>query len=219
MAKRFSKKYEKFEDWAAVAGETSYNGRIKRLHALYPYATLTQLRGHAKSSEAPLSSTKKRDLAKLAWDDLTPEEKDQRLRARRVYFGMKKNDLSLKQAALEEGISPKAALRSINAFKKVNGEWRPKAYMRSEVTMEIYEHGKSEYVPIVDSRTAHRIGGYLAAVKSFMESGDSAFLVPYKGVKIKDSLGHLHPLETDPDILFEIHEGREEEEFYSIYGR
>lgn len=220
MAKRFSKKYEKFEDWAAVPGDTDYNGRIKRLHALYPHATLTQLRGHAKSSEAPLSSTKKRVISKLAWDDLTPEEKDQRLRARHVYFQMRKRkDLPLKQAAPEGGISPKAVLRSIDGFKKVDGEWRPKAYMRSEVPMEIYEGGARTYIHIADSRTARRISHYLAAVKTFLESGDSAVLAPFKGVKVRDSLGSYHELETDPDILYEIHEAMEEEEFYSIYGK
>ena len=217
MAKRFSKNFENYGEWEVQAGYTGYTSRIKRLHARYPTASLSQLRGHAKEKEVPLTSTKKKPTSKLDWNELTPDEKGVRMTARSVYFNMKRNESSLAATAKECGISPATVLRHVDGFKKVDGQWVVKERMVNEVPMLINSNGKSYYVLISDSRTASLIGRYLASVRNFLESGDTTYILPFLDKKIRASDGTYHVLDIRPDILYELQEQREDEEFYSIY--
>lgn len=51
MGKRFSMRYETFEEWKQQAGDTAYAKLIERLHRLHPNATLDQLRRHPKNRD------------------------------------------------------------------------------------------------------------------------------------------------------------------------
>jgi hypothetical protein len=51
MNKRFSSRFDSFEDWRRQAGDTVYAKEIERLHRLHPNATLDQLRRHPKKDD------------------------------------------------------------------------------------------------------------------------------------------------------------------------
>jgi len=155
---------------------------------------------------------------KLSWEELTPRKKELRERSLRVVSYMKRHNVSLTKASKENHILPKTVVKHSNAVKKVGGRWIPKRWYSIERVMAINENGKSTYIKVKDSRHASTIGKYQNAVRRFLETGDESVLKPFKGKKVRDSEGNLHTLETNPQNLYEISEGRENEEFYSIYG-
>lgn len=159
----------------------------------------------------------KKQPYKLPWKELTPRKKELRERSLRVVSYMKRYNISLTKASKENHISPKTVIKHSNALKKVGGRWIPKRWYKIERIMSINENGKSIYINVTDSRHATTIGKYQNAVKQFLETGDESVLKPFKGKKVRDSEGNLHILETKPHNLYEIHERRENEEFYTIY--
>lgn len=56
--------------------KTTYQRRIERSRALHPEASLSQLRGHPRKGEKPLSELNKgkRPTSKRPWDELSPRE-------------------------------------------------------------------------------------------------------------------------------------------------
>ena len=84
--------------------------------------------------------------------------------------------------------------------------------------MVINEFGNSELIEVNDSRTSAIIGRYHAAVKQFLNSGNSKRLLEFKDIKIKDAQGNFHTLDTDPQTVIETNERIEEVEFYEIYA-
>lgn len=215
--KPFSKEFKTFEEWQKQAKFTHYTTEIERLHAIYPQASLNQLRRHPAGKEKPLGLLTKRATYKRPLSALSQVEKFKREKSLKVLSAMRKEKLSLSKASKISGISPKTVIRSTNALKSVNGKWRVKAFDRIPRVMAINEDGRETWIAISDSRTASIIGKYHNAVKKFYETGDTTFLKPFEGKAIKDADGNTHILETDPDRLYAIAEGREDEEFYSIY--
>jgi len=217
MSKRFSKSFKTFSDWKAQSKDTPYRRRIERLHVLHPKSSLSQLRSHPKGREKPLSKMKPKPLSKLNWDFLFPKQKRIRVKSSKVLRLMRREGYSLTKASREVGISPNTVKRHTGALKRDAHRWRAKKYDSLTRVMNINENGRSHWVEIKDSRHASLIGRYQNAVKKFLESDDESILKPFRDRKVKDINGNWHTLETDPDNLYDIHERRADEEFYTIY--
>lgn len=217
LPKPFSKEFKTFEEWQKKAKLTSYSKGIEKRHAIYPQASLSQLRRHPVGKEKPLGQLIKKPIYQRPLSALSQIEKFQRERSLKVLSVMRKEKLSLSKASEISGISPKTVIRSTNALKSVNGIWRVKKYDRIPRVMSINEDGREAWIAVNDSRTASIIGKYHNAVKNYFDTGDLTYLKPFKGRTIKDSDGNTNTLETDRDRLYAIAEGREDEEFYSIY--
>lgn len=217
MPKPFSKGFINFEEWQKHAKLTSYTKEIEKRHDIYPRASLSQLRRHPVGKEKPLGLLTKKPIYQRPWSALSEIQKSQRERGLKALSAMRRGKLSLSKASEFSGISPKTVIRSTNALKSVNGLWRVKSYDRIPRVMAINEDGRKTWIAIIDSRTASIIGKYHYAIKKFYETGEATFLKPFKGRTIRDADGNIHTLETDPFRLKAIAEGRENEEFYSIY--
>ena len=217
MTKRFSKEFNTFREWQMQASKGGYSKRITRLHDQYPKASLSQLRGHAKQSEKPITQTKELEIHKRSWDSLSPSELDQRKRGLDVLSLMRRRGYSLSQASEEVGISPSLVIKNTNALKKVDGRWIAKTSDRISRVVMICEDGREFPIETKDSRYASTIGRYHSTIGEFFHTGDASVLEAFEGKRVRDANGNWHVLETDPTRLHEIREARVEEEFYTIY--
>ena len=212
----FSPEYKAFQDWvSSFKGSDSYRNRITRLHAKYPNASLSQLRGHPKSKERVVSAIRPEPIYKRPWKSISKEDLNQREKSLEVLRKVR-NGESLSSASRELHTSPETVIRNTNAFKKIRWKWIAKSQDRISRVMGIYENGKQSWVEVRDSRIASRIGKYNSAVREFLRSGDVDVLKSYRK-PFKDTNGKLHYFETDPDKLYEIAESQEEPEFWEIY--
>lgn len=221
MPRRFSTKFATFEEWLVRARLTAYTETIKRLHHFYPQANLRQLRRHPAKRERPLGELKPREVWQLDWTVLTPVEKERRgfaLRALSLMRRGKAPSLSRVAELAEVKLSPRAIIRSTNAFKKIKGLWVPKVMDRISRRMCINEMGKEVWVTINDSRVASLIGKYHVGVKRFLHTGNTSFLKTFKGKMIRDSKGEIHWFDVNPEHLWELWEAKETEEFWEIYA-
>ena len=217
MPRKFSKTHPTYAEWAGQARPTAYTRTIKRLHTLYPEASLSQLRRHPTHRERGISVLRERPSYARSWTGLTPREQDLRTRSLKVVSYMRRKGYSLTRASKELGIAPETVRRHTNAVRYKGYRYRPKAYDRIDRRMAINEGGRERWITVKDSRHATLIGRYHSAVRQFLDTGDASHLKPFKGKRVRDIDGNWHTLETDPAMLYEIEEQREEEEFYSIY--
>ena len=212
----FSTKYRTFEDFVKnFKGSNTYKNRIIRLHSKYPEASLSQLRGHPKAREKPISQLKETPVHKRSWSELTRRELILRKKSLDVLSGVRRGQ-TLFDASKNVGINQETVIKHTNAFKKVKGKWVVKSFDRISRVMSIYENGKQVWVEVRDSRTASRIGKFNSAVYQFIKSGNKDVLKPFKK-PFKDSKGNLHYFEINPEKLYEIAESWEETEFFEIY--
>jgi len=217
MPRRFSKQYVTYRDWSTKARASTYTKEIKRLHALHPKATLTQLRRHPGARERPLGTLERAKTPNLPVIALTPRERAVREKSLKVLSQMRKRGYSLTKASREVRINPKTVIRNTGAFRKVQGRWRPNRHDHISRRMNINENGSNLWIDVANSRHASTIGRYHSAIGEFLQTGDASVLTPFKGKRVRDAQGNWHTLETDPDAIYEIMERREEEEFYSVY--
>jgi len=212
----FSPRYKTYEEWLQYfRGSESYKRRIIELHAIYPNASLSQLRGHPKARERRLHLRKKEPIYRRSWGSITDKQAKHRKKALEVLREVR-NGKSLSKASKELHIKPETVIKHTNAFKKVKGRWIAKSQDRISRIMSIYENGKQEWIEVRDSRTASKIGKYNSAVNQFLRTGNEDVLKPFKK-PFKDANGKLHYFETNPNKLNEIAESQEEPEFYEIY--
>ncbi len=212
----FSPDYRTCQDWlSSFKGSDSYRNRITRLHAKYPKASLSQLRGHPKSKEREISTARPEPIYKRSWNSISRKYLNQREKSLDVLRKVRHGE-SLSKASKELHTSPEIVVRNTNAFRKVKGKWVAKSQDRISRVMSIYENGKQSWVEVRDSRTALRIGKYNSAVRKFLRTGNTDVLKQFNK-PFKDANGKLHHFETDPDKLFEIAESQEEPEFWEIY--
>ncbi len=217
MPKRFSRHFPTFNNWDRQAGNTEYANSIRRLHAFYPKATLSQLRGIPRTGEKPLGRLRKVPLSQLHWDVLRPREKSERERSLQV-LSMVKGGKDFLSATREVGIKPQTVLRHLgDVIVKRNGKFIAKKTDRVSRGLVIKENGEEIAIMVSDSKTASVIGRYHNAVRRALE-GDASRLKPFRGVVIRDTKGRKHRLETNLRKIRDIEERKEEPEFFSIYS-
>lgn len=171
-----------------------------------------------KRKHSTRNYVKKFPTYKRSWTLLSPRQKNNRERSLEVTSIARNSKQSLSKISKNHDISVKTVIRNTNAFKKVNGKWVAKKFDRISRVLKINENGKEKSIETSNSKTASTIGVYHNAVKQFLNTGDSKALKQFKKLKIKDSNGNIHSLETNTQKLIEINERIEEPEFYEVYG-
>lgn len=218
MTKWFSKSFKTYSNWLIQSKKTPYTARIGRLHGLYPKATLSQLRGHPRGYQRALSLVKPKPIFRRTFSQLTQRESSKRMVSFDVLSEVRRGKGSLSHISRLHHTTPETVIKHTNAFKKDGNRWKSKRFDKIERKMKIIENGEEITISINDSRYASIIGKYHSAIKDFLDTGDESYLKPFENVQIKDSYGNWHTLDTNPDNIYDVHERREDEEFYTIYS-
>jgi len=215
----FSRKYPRYEDWLADPNhkkDTPNNGRIIRLHNLYPWASLSQLRGHPKKTEEQLQKSKPTPVGQRPYNSLNPREKLERERILGVLKDVRQG-MSLTKASKEQGITMDRILAQ-QIFVKIRNRWRAPQEDNLQRAMKINEGGYEVVVIVNGFRIASLIGSYHNAVRMYIEDRDVSGLTAFRYVIFKDAYGKYHRFETNPKALDQIEDAREEGEFFDIYA-
>lgn len=69
--------------------------------------------------------------------------------------------------------------------------------------MLAYSQGEA-IVVTVKPTAARLIGEYMSAVGHFLETNNPAPLSPFRGKSFADAAGKRHPLETNPNTLYQL---------------
>lgn len=165
-----------------------------------------------------MESKKKIPVYKKSWIDLTPRQKSVREKSLEILSIAKNSKQSLSEIAKKNHVSVRTVINNTNAFKKINNRLTPKRFDRISRIIKINENGKEKSIEIKDSRIASLVGRYHNAVKQLLNTGDFKHLKKFAKIKIKDSNGKTHKLETNFKKIINISERIEEPEFYEIYG-
>ncbi len=164
--------------------------------------TKSQARGHSKPGEKPLRGK--------------PVKSDKKLEtALRFMRNTGKQGLAAKRA----GVSAERFRRFLygnKLAKRKSGKWRFTDKRGRE--MLVLTGGEPEYLVLAGYDQAKLNGEHLAAVKTFVLSGDASLIEPFVGKSVRDLKGKLHPLETDPNELLRIANSGNEvfEEIYNL---
>lgn len=123
--------------------------------------------------------------------------------ARRQFMVMR----SVAGAARSMGVSPSRLRRLIRDYRLA--KWDPKNRrwtMTDRLTREvgIASNGEARTITVRGFSRAQLAKAYTAAVKHFLETNDSAALVPYEGKTIIDIRKQKHLLETRPNVLLRL---------------
>jgi hypothetical protein len=217
--KRFSKWYNTYNEWAIDnTQDTEYTRRIKRLHSMYPHATLTQLQGHTKKGEKQLNKQRPTPVSKRTYNILSPREKLNRNKSLKVVDEMRTDKKSLTKASKDNGISPKTVRRAINVLERIYNKW-PLGLSDKvpDKPLKIYEHGRIKHILVNRGRASSAIGQYFNAVRKYLDTGDESVLKQFKKMWIRDAKGRIHRFETRPEVIERIEESREDAEMYEVY--
>ena len=172
---------------------------------------LAKTKGHRnwyEQQRVPKKATRK------VFSGLRPSEKQSRARALDAVAYMRTRDMSLTAAAREAHTTPNTVMKwtGTELAEKRGGRRIVTKADRLMRTMRIVTAEGVIDVDVRGSRQATRVGQYMNAVKTFLDTGDDEALSRFQGVKIA---GHL--LATDPGEVEEVarvHELR----FEDIYG-
>lgn len=144
------------------------------------------------------------------WDSSSPEEKAARIKALEVLRTMRKGH-SFAFSCRHIGMDPRAAKRQLSSYiYKRRRRWRAKKKDHLERAMLIYTRGRIRSVVINDSETASVIGRYLNDVKNMLVSGNLNLIERYRNIKVTDTNGKEHTLETRLEQIKEIELSREQ---------
>lgn len=208
----FSPRKRTFDDWLKDQDKKSaYAQRISRLHNLHPTASLDQLRGHSRLKARSLAKQQAKPVYLRSWRSLSLRERELREKALDVLSEARKTGRSLDRLSKERGLTGDLVRKATGAFRKVNGRWKAKKVDHISRIMSINEDGVEKYIEITNSRYATIIGRYYAAIKEYLNTGNSDALAEFKGKWVKDAQGNIHVLETDLDAIRAIEERRESE--------
>jgi len=208
--KIFSKDYRTFNRWMqGQKPDSRYVKRITNLHERFPSMNLRELK-HVRVSDY--------DISGKPWDNLTSDQKRDRILALEVLRVMRKGE-HLKNALAAVSLKKETAILHLGKYlTKEKGYWRVKATDTIEAELAIYEKNEG-YTTVItkNSRDRTLIGKYLAAVRIALNSGDPSGLSPFENIVIHGASGDSCEPETDLEALYEITEVQEEPEFMEIY--
>ncbi len=166
-----------------------YARRIEK--ALAKGFTRSQARGHAKASEAPISTRR------------SPKPLEE-ARLQRALKELREKK-SLSGAAKAARVSPerlRAAALSKGAIEKRGRRWTVKPELPRQVL--IYSEGRERIITVDNFAEARIAGQYIDAIGRFLTSADPKFLKPFEGTSVKDRADRVYPLETNPNALFRL---------------
>lgn len=205
---RFSPRYKTYRSWLrAKSRNSSYAKSIINRHRISPHSNLNQLRVNHISSQA-LSS----------WSSLSSSQKAGRKLSLEVLRSMRKGN-SLNLASHNVGLSIKHIKQYLGkTIYKSKGRWIARKFDIIERSMRIYSQGRIKTVLVRNSSDAKLIGQYYSAVRKYLQTGDQTILHKYKDVQIEDANGISHSLETNPEKIKGIEDGKEDPEFFEVYS-
>ncbi|MCH7647721.1 MAG: hypothetical protein IIA83_03850 [Thaumarchaeota archaeon] len=209
--KRFSDRFPTFFDWEKQAGNSGYAKRVKQLHYWYPNATLPQLSGKKSlpSKKLPIHLIDPRGLK--------AKQRVTRNDALSVLNKIRRGETPF-DIIDEIGISKNNLLKHLGNNIKIKKN-QVKATKSDQIPREmiISESGVEDSIIVKNLRDASIIGRYQNAKRHFLETGDSSKLKEFKKIKLKDTDGTIHKLETNPNKIIEIEDRKEEPEAFEIY--
>ncbi len=211
LLKRFSNFFPTFFDWEKQAGNSGYAKRVKQLHYWYPNATLPQLTGKERlpATKLPIHLIDPRGL-KVKQRVL---RNDALFVLNRIRRGETPSDV-----IDEIDISKNDLLKHLgNNIKIKKNQVKVTKSDRIPREMVISEDGVEDSIIVKNLRDASIIGRYQNAKRHFLETGDSSKLKEFEKIKIKDTDGTIHKLETNPNKIIEIEDRKEEPEAFEIY--
>jgi hypothetical protein len=205
----FTNKHRTFGKWLkAMPRDSKYAKEIIRKHQLFPDKSLSQLR-NLKVSDY--------DLSRVAWQNLTSQQKADRNLSLSVLREVRKGE-SLTQVLEKRGLKREFVLKNLgNQIQKSNGKWF--ATKTDSLQTEIRFNSKNGVRTIVttSSKDRSRIAKYFNDVQKALKKNDASVLQKYKSMKVIDAEGKVHQFETDLDKLYDIAEAQEEPEFQEFY--
>jgi len=203
--KQFSKQYKTFTAWKKNKKKSVYVKRIVRLHKLNPKLSLKEL------------YTKKATLELRKWNKLTPAQKTERVNSLSVLSRLR-HGISSHKALLEFGTTEEMLKKHVGKFLvRKHKEFIATKTDSIQRGMQVYTKGKIKSIVVKNSKTASVIGQYFNAVRQSLRSGDTTILNPFRRIKIIDSKGKKHVLETRLAKLYEIEESKESPEDFEVY--
>ena len=205
---RFSARYKTYSQWLGARRRTSsYAKRIIARHKVAPRRSLSQLR-----------KTKLSIISSQSWSSLSPSQRYSRKLSLEVVRRMRKGE-SFSQASKSVGISSKKIQQHLGGvIYKKKGRWIVKSIDSLSRQMNIYSRGRRISITVTNSKDAKLIGKYFADVKKYLYTGDQTVLRKYEDVVIVDEDGVGHSLETNPQTIRDIEEGKENPEFFEVYA-
>jgi hypothetical protein len=133
--------------------------------------------------------------------DLPPASRETRRRTLEA-LGYMREGLSLRRAARKAHTTPKSMRKFLGSaiHKAKAGRYKAKAWDRLTREMWLYTPEGRVPLEVRDSRSASRIGRYMAAVAAFLKTGDEGPLQAFRRkVVVVGRVGH--PFLTDPLVL------------------
>lgn len=232
MTQTFSHEYPSFEAWlGAHAVRSEYTARIIRSHARYPRATLAQLRRHPRWKEKPLSKVRLVPAYRRPPESLSLRELETRRRALYLLKEARRPErtVSLSHLARTSGTSVRTARRYLgpNVFRKRKGRWVPSRTDRIPRRLRIIENCQLVIVEVNDSEEAGKVGRYWATIGVALsetrqgadDSVAEALLSEFGGVKVRDSEGREHELETNWECIRSVVEQSERDfAIFEVYA-
>jgi len=127
---------------------------------------------------------------------------------------MRREKLSLKNAAKRTGVSPKSVLPYVREGlrRTIGGNYYAKPSDKLSRTLNFLTEQGIISIAVHDSRDATLVSKYMAATKNYLATGNKSFLRPFRG----KAMGPYRFV-TDTDILDELADAGELE-FETIYN-
>lgn len=130
-------------------------------------------------------------------------ETQSREQALAVLSLMRREGISLREAASKVGIDPRTVLRYVGSALKresPHGEYRATLYDQIPRTLHFITAEGTIAITVRDSGTATRIAEHMNAVRAYTHSGDLSALEAFKGESFEVD-GITYTFVTDPEIL------------------
>jgi hypothetical protein len=137
---------------------------------------------------------------------LSEESQEQWNRVAHVIQKMRKEKISVTQAAKEFGLDRKKVIQLSGSAlrKRKNGRYEAKHFDRLLRVLVIPSADGQKEVAIRDSRTASKIAGYSDAIHRFLQTGNDSKLSLFRRLRIKDAAGNPINLLTDKQELMRL---------------
>lgn len=177
-----------------------YNLRL--LRAFAKGHSRSQARGHARAGEKPIRAPPPKDAP------------DMRLEAALKRLRQTQNQ---SRAASEAGVSAERFRKFLreNELAKREGQTWVFTDQRPRVMSALTING-ARVLTVAGFDQTSLIGRHEAAVKTFLQTNDTALLAPFKGQSVKDVKGRTHFFETRPNTIHRL-ANSELEAFEMVY--
>ena len=164
-------------------------------------------------------------LHEKPWSKLTPMQMRRREDSLKILREARNSDKkSLSRLVREHNekfshrkVSVNGVINNTRAFTKKGRRWVANETDSISRRADIGEKGNGISIETTDFNEASKIGRYQWAVSVYLNNGNTKFLEKFKGVKVRDSNGKLHTLETDLEKVREINAKAKEGERPPVY--